>query len=252
MIKTHHLAKILGIAIIATTFTACTQLSPNKPRMGMVLDEETGLLFGSAIDGNLITDASFYVNRSLKVRTRNTSGDRAFNLTDFTQELIQAYEAKGYEPEKKDGFGLLMDINVLYSGQIQSNQSTQLGIIGAMMGSTYGGATNKGNILATITGATVGHILGSYVTDDTYMVVAEVTFGVVKRRRLSKKRVTFSRSKKLTNIDDPNHEEKVYLRGFKKTFTTQFTVYAGGRNLKQSEIAEEVRKRAVRIAADYI
>lgn len=252
MTKTHHLARALAFALIATTFSACTQILPNKPRLGMVVNEETGLLFGSAIDGNLITDASFYVNRSLKVRTRNTSGDQAFNLTDFTDDLVSAYEAKGYEPTQKDGFGLLMDINVLYSGQIQTNQSMQLGIIGAMMGSTYGGASNKGNIIAAITGATVGHILGSYITDDTYMVVAEVTFGVVKEYRISKKRVTFSRSKKLTNIDDPTEDEKVYARGFKKTFTTQFTVYAGGRNVKQSEIAEEVRKRAVRIAADYI
>ncbi|PCI41522.1 MAG: hypothetical protein COB46_03225 [Rhodospirillaceae bacterium] len=255
MIKTHHLSRALGIAgiaVIAMTFTACTQVSPNQSRMGMVIDEKTGLLFGSAIDGNLITDASFYTNRSLKVRTRNTSGDTTFNLSDFTQDLVAAYEAKGYEPTQKDGFGLLMDINVLYSGQAQSTQSTQLGIIGALMGSTYGGATQKGNILASITGATLGHILGSYITDDTYMVVAEVTFGVVKKYRISKKRVTFSRSKKLANIDDPDWDEKVYARGFKETFTTQFTVYAGGRNVKQSEIADEVRKRAVRIAADYI
>ena len=252
MIKTQHLRHALSIAVIATALTACTQVSPNKSRMGMVVDEESGLLFGSAIDSNLITDASFYSNRALKVRTRNTSGDETFNLVDFTEDLVSAYRAKGYEPNQKDGFGLLMDVNVLYSGQAQSTQSTQLGIIGAMMGSTYGGSTQKGNILASISGATLGHILGSYVTDDTYMVVAEVTFGVVKKYKVSKKRVTFSRSKKLVDIDDPTTEEKVYARGFKESFTTQFTVYAGGRNVKQSEIAEEVRKRAVRIAADYI
>jgi len=246
-----QLLKTFAIAFIATTFTACSQL-PNHSRMGMVVDEKTGLLYGSAIERNLVTDASFYNNRSIKVRTRNTSGDVTFNLKDFTKDLIAAYEAKGYEPTDKDGFGLLMDINVMYSGQIQSTQSSQFSVLGALVGSTYGGGTQKGNIVATVTGATLGNILGSYVTDDTYMVVAEVTFGVVKTYKISQKRVTFSRSKKLVNIDDPTRKEKVFARGFKKTFTTQFTVYAGGRNVKQREIAEEVRKRAVRIAADFI
>jgi len=220
--------------------------------MGMVVDEQTGLLYGSAIERNLVTDASFYANRSIKVRTRNTSGDTTFNLKDFTQDLNAEYLAKGYKPTDEDGFGLLMDVNVMYSGQIQSTQSTQFSIVGALIGSTYGGSTQKGNIVATATGATIGNILGAYATDDTYMVVAEVTFGVVKKYKVSRKRVTFSRSEKLTNIDDPLREEKVYARGFKKSFTTQFTVYAGGRNVKQSEIADEVRKRAVRIAANYI
>lgn len=240
----------LTMACVAFGLTACAP--PNKPRMGMVIDEKTGLLFGSAIESNLITDASFYVNRTIKVRTRNTSGDQAFNLNAFTTDLKDAYSAKGYEPTDDDGFGLMMDINVMYSGQIQTNQSAEFGIVGALLGATYGGNTQKGNLIATATGATLGNILGMYATDDTYMVVAEVTFGVVKKYKLSKKRVTFSRSKKLTNIDDPTQHEQVYARGFKKTFTTQFTVYAGGRNTKQSDVADQVRRRAVRIAADFI
>ncbi|MBL4692435.1 MAG: hypothetical protein JKY92_03805 [Magnetovibrio sp.] len=250
MTHTKRFLSTLSFACLVFGLSACAP--PNKPRMGMVIDEKTGLLYGSAIEKNLVTDASFYVNRSIKVRTRNTSGDTTFNLTSFTDNLKSAYKAKGYEPTDGDRFGLMMDINVMYSGQIQSNRSTEFGIIGALMGSTYGGATQKGNIIATATGATLGNILGMYATDDTYMVVAEVTFGVVKKYRISKKRVTFSRSRKLANIDDPNRQEKVYARGFKKTFTTQFTVYAGGRNTSQSEIADEVRRRAVRIAADFI
>jgi len=251
MINIKHLARTLTFAALTVALSSCTA-PPNQSRMGMVVDEDTGLLFGSAIENNLVTDASFYTNRSIKVRTRNTSGDTAFNLKDFTDNLISSYRAKGYEPTDKDGFGLLMDVNVLYSGQVQTTQSTQFSVIGALMGSTYGGGSQKGNIVATATGATLGHILGSYLTDDTYMIVAEVTFGEVKEYKQSKKRVTFSRSEKLANIDDPTSEEKVYARGFKNTFTTQFTVYAGGRNLKQSEITDEVRKRAVRIAADFI
>lgn len=241
----------VGLAL-SLTLTAC-DLAPNKPRLGMVVDEQSGLMFGSAIEDNLVTDATFYTDRTLKVRTRNTSGDRAFDLDGFTSDLKAAYQGKGYEPiQDGDPFGLMMDINVMYSGQIQNNQSMQFSIVGGLLGATYGGETDRGKIAATTSGAALGHIMGQYATEDTYMIVARVTFGVVKPYKISQKRVTFSRSEKLANIDDPNEDGKVYARGFKKTFSTQFTVFAGGRNLGQGEIAEQVRARAVRIAADFI
>jgi len=251
-ITTKHLTHITAAAFIALTLSAC-DLMPNTPRLGMVIDEKTGLQFGSAIENNLVTDATFYTDKTIKVRTRNTSGDQAFDLNGFTQDLKTAYRKKGYEPIKTgEPFGLLMDINVMYSGQVQTNQAQGFSLVGALLGSTYGGTTRRGQIAATTSGAALGSILGQYATEDTYMIVAQVTFGVVKSRKISKKRVTFSRSERLVHIDDPTVSEKVYARGFKKTFTTQFTVYAGGRNLSQSEIAEQVKQRAIRIAADFI
>lgn len=244
--------KLACSVLLGLVLSACSGL-PNTPRLGMVVDEQSGLMFGSAIEGSLVTDATFYTNKTLKVRTRNTSGDVAFDLDGFTNDLKAAYGNKGYEPIR-DGetFGLMMDVNVLYSGQIQTNQAVQFSVIGGLLGQTYGGVTDRGKITATATGAALGHVIGQYATEDTYMIVAEVTFGVVKQYQTSKKRVTFSRSEKLVNLDDPTQGEQVYARGFKKTFSTQFTVYAGGRNLNQSDIAEQVRQRAVRIAADFI
>jgi len=248
---TTYLIRTLAAALAVFTLSAC-DLVPNSPRLGMVVDEDTGLLFGSAIEDNLVTDATFYTDKSLKVRTRNTSGDQAFDLNGFTNDLKAAYGNKGYDPIVDGPFGLMMDVNVMYSGQVQTSQATQFSVVGGLLGVTYGGDTRRGRITGLTSGATLGNVIGSFATEDTYMVVAQVTFGVVKRRKISKKRVTFSRSAKLANIDDPTEIEKVYKRGFKKTFTTQFTVYAGGRNLSQSEIAEQVKQRAVRIAADFI
>lgn len=252
MTTKHIFPRASLVVFIGLIISACSVM-PNKPRLGMVVDQKTGLMFGSAIENNLVTDATFYSNRTLKVRTRNTSGDDAFILTSFKDDLKTAYSAKGYEPiNDGEPFGLLMDINVMYSGQVQTNQAAQFSLVGALLGSTYSGNTDRGKIVAVTSGAALGNIIGQFATEDTYMIVANVTFGVVKSRKISKRRVTFSRSKKLANIDDPTKDEKVYARGFKKTFTTQFTVFAGGRNISQSEIVEQVRKRAVRIAADFI
>lgn len=252
MTLTTQLARTALALLLSLGLGACDMM-PNKPRLGMVVDEETGLMFGSAIEGSLVTDASFYSDKTLKVRTRNTSGDTAFDLDGFGADLQAAYGNKGYQPiQDGEPFGLMMDVNVLYSGQVQTNQTTQFSVVGGLLGLTYGGASDRGKVAATTSGAALGHILGQYATEDTYMIVAQVTFGVVEPYKLSKKRVTFSRSEKLANIDDLTEQEKIYARGFKKTFATQFTVYAGGRNLSQGEIAEQVRQRAVRIAADFI
>jgi len=245
-----HAAIAVTIAFIAAGLSACSY--PSSTRMGMVTDEETGLMFGSAIEKNLITDASFYRNRKIKVRTRNTSGDEVFNLGRFSDDLNTAYATKGYEPTSAEDFGLLMDVNVMYSGQVQTNRASSYRLIGALLGATYGGETDRGLLTGTVTGAALGNIAGHFDTQDTYMVVAQVTFGVLKPYKETRKRITFSRSAKLKTIDDPNEDEKIINRGFKKTVSTQIAVYAGGRNLAQSEIAEEVRKRAVRIVADFI
>lgn len=230
--------------------SACTGTSTS--RMGMVKDAETGLMYGSAIEKNFVTDATFYANRKIKVRARNTSGDSSFGLNSFTRDLNDAYAQKGYEPTGEDDFGLMMDINVLYSGQTQTNRASAFTLVGALLGSTYGGETRRGQLVGTVAGAELGNIIGRFDTEDTYMVIAQVTFGVVKPFKQSQKRITFSRSEKIADIDEPDEDEKVIRRGFKKTYSTQFAVYAGGRNIDQAAIAEEVRKRAVRIVADFI
>lgn len=238
--------------LVFTTFVLSSCITPAKPRMGMVRDESSGLMYGSAIENNLVTDASFYKNRKIKVRTRNTSGDQAFNLNSFTDDLSTAYTAKGYEPTNQDDFGLIMDVNVMYSGQVQTNRARSYRVIGGLLGATYGGETQRGLLTGTVSGAAIGNIIGQFDTQDTYMVIAQVTFAVLKPFKETNKRITFSRGDKLENIDDPNDEEKVITRSIKETFNTQIAVYAGGRNLAQSEIIDEVRKRAVRIVADYI
>jgi len=238
--------------LVFATFALTSCITPAEPRMGMVRDEHSGLMYGSAIENNLVTDASFYKNRKIKVRTRNTSGDRAFNLEHFTTDLNAAYAAKGYEPTTQEDFGLIMDVNVMYSGQVQTNRARSYRVIGGLLGATYGGETQRGLLTGTVSGAAIGNIVGQFDTQDTYMVIAQVTFAVLKPHKETKKRITFSRSDKLKNIDDPNDDEKVITRSIKETFNTQIAVYAGGRNLAQSKIVDEVRKCAVRIVADYI
>lgn len=232
-----------------------TGCANNPSRMGMVKNNSTGLQFGSIVEKNIVTDASFFQNKKIKIRTRNTSGDTEFDLRSFTRRLKNIYASKGYLPTERNDFGLIIDVNVTYSGQVQSNLAKEYAFLGAAGGGLFGAATTSGNAIGTVAGvfagATLGNIIGSYVTDDTYIIISKVTFGEIKTKNIQKKSITFSRSPK-TRYDSDDQDAHNFQRGFKETHSTGVAVFAGGRNVNQSRIVGEVRERIVRIVGDII
>lgn len=219
-------------------------------RMGMV-KQENGLMIGSAISNNLVTDASFYRNPSMKLRTRNTSGDSAFDMKGFRDQLAQGYADKGY-PESEDDFGLLLDVNVVYSGQIQENMAQEYGLLGAAGGGVggYRSQARAGTAVGVVAGATIGSIIGSFVTDDTYVIVSRNTLTVTTRANQTAKAgksVVFNRSATPRERDEGDAPASIL-----KTAEAQVAVFAGGRNTPQRNITGMVRERMVRIMADLI
>ncbi len=245
--------RALCLIVLAAGLTGCLTSRP-PAHQGLVKDPKTGLLYGSVIDGAMISEPSFYTNPRIKVRVRNTSGDLAFDLEQFRTEIEDAYAEKGFAPTRKDDFGLLVNLDVHYSGHFQNDMAGQWGFLGAAMGGLAGVAqgTQKASAVGLLTGATLGSVAGSYVREDTYIVVASITFGIIKKFKQSRKRVTFSRSETLKNIDDPDEDDKIDRRGFKRSYTRQLAVYAGGTNVQQAQIAAEVRRRVVRIVGDFL
>lgn len=242
--------RFLTTALIALILSSC--VGAPTTRMGMIKDPDTGLMIGSRVENSFITDASFHKNSKIKVRIRNTSGDTAFNLNTFQSTLENAYANAGYEPTSEDDFGILVDVNVRYSGQIQTNLEAEYGFLGAAAGGITGYRSNAtaGTAIGTVAGATLGSIAGSFATDDTYIIITNVTYAIIKDTRSKKpaKTVTFNRSKSIYN-EDKKKEKK---RGMKKTITSGVAVYAGGRNTPQSVITEQVRERIARIVSNII
>lgn len=88
MFRPIKVALMIGVAAFVSACAA-------PPRMGMVKDPQTGLQFGSMIEKNFFLDASQFKNRSIKVSTRNTSGDQAYQVSAFTNDLNGAFSRKG-------------------------------------------------------------------------------------------------------------------------------------------------------------
>lgn len=232
--------------------SACTA---SKSRMGMV-QQGDGLMYGSSMDSQFIVDSSLFANNKVKLRIRNTSGDPAFDLHGFQNQLEDNYRALGYEPVKGNDFGLLLDINVTYSGQIQDDMRDDFQFAGGAAGLVAGarqpvrrGNTNEalaGGAAGAVAGATIGYILGSYVTDDTYIIVSHITLATVApREETDGTTIFFGKKEKISR-------KKNNFRGFRQRETANLAVYAGGRNVSQSEITDGVRQRMIRIMSDLI
>ena len=232
--------------LVATGLVACAP----RQHGGMVVDPETGLQYGAVIERSLVVEPSQFADRRLKLRLRNSSGDAVFDLGGFRQSLEGAYHAKGYAPGANDDFGVLLDVNVVYSGQTSESLAVQYGFLGAAAGGVggYHSGIDASAATGTVTGTALGAILGSYVTDDTYIVIAEVTLAVPDERGGRTERVI------QFGVDDAaeSRSEDTGRRRFDETLNTRIAVFAGGRNAAQAEIAAEVRRRFERILADVI
>lgn len=235
----------LAAAVLILSLTGC--VGAEQSRLNMVRAAD-GNLYGSTVSGSLFTDPAFFPNKKMKITIRNTSGDQAFDLAGFRGDLSRAYDAKGYTEAGASDFGLKIDVNVRYSGHIQENMQQQFAFLGAAAGGIQGARSQAsyGAAMGTVGGATLGAIIGSFITQDTYIVVATVHVGVREPHAKHKKVITFDRSPKSVTDEDTGFGR------WRETKTIEIAVYGGGTNVNQRQIAAEVRRRIVRIASDII
>ncbi|WP_320007561.1 complement resistance protein TraT [Maridesulfovibrio sp.] len=222
----------------------------SKQRMGMVREENTGLMYGSMTSSNFVVDASQFDSPVIKLTIRNTSGDPAINLKALRRTLERAYTEKGYKVVKTGKYSMHLDINLRYSGQISQDMVNELSLWGGAGGAYMGGSVGQtldSLVLGSASGAAIGAIIGQYVTQDTYIMVADVVLGIVDK--YAKKR------KFIVQFDDTQIDWQDQDDGFtsyRSRERLQAAVYAGGDNTAQSKIVQGVTLRFKRILQDII
>jgi uncharacterized protein YcfJ len=235
---------LLGSGALA--LGAC-QANPS-PQLGLVRDPQTGLSFGSVVERHVVFDANQVRDRRLGVFVRNTSGDTAFDMSRFATQIGQSYASRGFQPVDGADYGLRVDVNVVRSSQISESYMAEFGFLGAAAGGIAGrrSQTAQGTAIGVVAGATLGAILGSYVTNDTFIVISAFTLTVFDTRTGTTQRgITFEGSPRMVERDTD-------FRPARMTIHNQFAVFAGGRMTTQAQVADHVRQRAARIAADLI
>lgn len=256
-----HSVRTLAVVLLAmfstTILVGCKGTLHNQ--LGLVKDESSGLMFGSRVERNIIVDSSFFRNKKIKIRTRNTSGDLAFDLSSFNRRIANDFVEKGYDPvsSTSDDFGLLLDINVMYSGHIETSAVNEFAFLGAAVGAVRGAKSSSdyGRVTGPVGGAALGAVIGANITEDTYIIVSRITFSEIKGgKKKTGKTITFSRSfdPKWDEEEREEKEERRSTRGVKKLYASGVAAYGGGANTSQSEIAKQVRERIVRILSNII
>lgn len=131
-----------------------------------------------------------------------------------------------------------------------TTMTAEFAFLGASAGGLSGFGVSRsalGTATGIVSGATLGAILGSHITNDTYVVVADVTLGVPDPEREQHNAViTFGDSERKES------QRRSNCRPFRQRVDTAIAVYAGGRNVRQAEIAGAVQQRFVRIRSDVL
>ena len=238
--------KLIIVLFLITFITGCAQNS----RLGMMPGAD-GNMYGAAVEKNLVIDATQFEDNSVKVTIRNTSGDLSLDLPRLKYSIEEKLRSKGYSvvTDSATNFRIRYDINVTYSGYIRQNMSLELGSLGAAVGGIagYRSSDSAGTAIGLVSGVTIGTILGSYISDDTYITVTDVTLAIKKNDSGKvKRKIVFDSSPAL------QEDHASGITRFEQTLTNKVAVYAGGRNTKQEDIISEVKARLTRILSDII
>ena len=144
---------------------------------------------------------------------------------------------------------MLIDINVMYSGQVSRSLVGQFAFLGGALGGVagYRSETMAGTALGILSGVTLGAIIGSYMTDDTYIIIASISVAVIDQEIGNRKTtIVFGDSAKKESIDRSG------FKVFTQKLGTHLAVYAGGRNVTQQDITSGVRGRFESVLKDII
>ncbi len=221
-----------------------------KQRMGMVRDQNTGLLYGSMTSSNFVIDPSQFDTPVLKLTIRNTSGDPAINLKALRNSLEAAYRDKGYKIVKTGKYSMHLDINLRYSGQISQNMVDEISLWGGAGGAYAGasiGQTIDSVVLGSASGAAIGTIIGQYTTQDTYIMKADVVLGIVDKYAKKRRYVVQFEDTQIKWDDEDDG-----FTSYRSRERIQAAVYAGGNNTPQSKIVRGVTLRFKGILQDII
>ena len=218
---------ILAGMVMVLLLSSCSY----EPRGGMV-EFENGLFIGSSVQNSIVVDPFLFSDRRLKVRTRNSSGDTAFDMPALQREVTGQLYTEGYLPADATGYGLLLDLNLVYSGQETDDRATEGALVGGVLGhelaadeSPKGSAKIGGALL----GAVIGDAVGRAASQDTYFSTVEVTLLVIDTK------------------NSTNGERNIF-----NEYHSTVEVSAGGARTSQYEVAEAMRKRVTKILLEML
>ncbi|HLO76841.1 MAG TPA: complement resistance protein TraT, partial [Magnetospirillum sp.] len=233
------------VAGLAAALGACQRRNVGD----MVVDSKTDRMYGMRSDNSVLVDPAMFPNKRLKLSLRNMSGDPVWDLDAIRERLYQGYVSKGYARSDGNDFGLKVDLNVIRSQQFDRDMITQFGFLGGNMGVVAGGVVGAGAGglsgaamgagVGMAAGAALGTLAGYFTNDNIYVVITEATFAVRRNAAKARRVVTFDGSPRVEEWDETG------FGSFNRVHRVLIANYGGGRNVTQTDIAQDIRERQV-------
>lgn len=231
---------------LAAALSACQRANNGD----MVVDPKTDRMYGMRSDASLFTDSTLFPNKRLKLALRNMSGDQVWDLDATRDRLYQGYVGKGYQRSDGNDFGVKVDLNVVRSQQFDRDMMAQFGFLGStggsLVGAGIGGAAAGGTGalagagIGMASGTALGTLAGYFTTDSIYVVITEAIFAIRRNASKARRVVTFDGSPRVEEWEESGYGS------FHRVHRVLIANYGGGRNVTQTEIAQDIRERQIR------
>lgn len=210
---------------------------------------------GSATSKNVFIDPSQFVNRSVKVRLRNSSGDPSIDLSAIRGEMESGLRTAGYQVVESN-FGILVDVNLYFMSSVAQGRQRASNEVGMLLGGVAGYEMAKrpggigagsGALVGAVAGATLQEVLRSNNEYSTYLVLSDVNIGVVKQE--NKKKDFFIIG---GNRIEQREDERGTFESFAMRETVKVAVYAGDRPELRARVVSAIQDRLARVLSNLL
>jgi hypothetical protein len=217
---------------------------------------DEGFRIGSATSKNVFVDPSQFVNRVVKLRLRNSSGDPGIDVNRIRSSVESGLRSAGYTVSDSN-FGLVLDVNLYFMNTVAVGRQRASNEVGLLLGGVAGyemarrpggiGA-GSGAIVGAIAGATLQEVLRGNTEYDSYVAVCDVNIGVIKQENKRKDSFVIGGNRVEHGRDDENGT----FESFAMRETVKISVYAGDRRERRPQVMDAIQDRLARVVSNLI
>jgi hypothetical protein len=220
------------------------------------MPQQQNFKIGSSTSKNIFISSDQFLNKTIKVRLRNSSGDPDFNPLHMRTMVENGLISAGYKISNENA-GIILDINLYFVGNVAAGRQRAGNEIGALLGAVAGYELSKGSGgIGAGSGAILGAIAGSSLQDviranneiNTYLVLCDVNIGIVQQE--SKSRDDFKIGG--NRIEHKFDEDRLTFESFALKETLKISVYAGDRVENKFKVIQAIQDRLARVVSNII
>jgi hypothetical protein len=220
------------------------------------MPQQQNFKIGSSTSKNLFISSDQFLNKTIKVRLRNSSGDPDFNPLHMRTIVENGLTSAGYKISNENA-GIVLDINLYFVGNVAAGRQRAGNEVGALLGAVAGYEVSKGSggigagsgaILGAIAGSTLQDVIKANNEINTYLILCDVNIGVVQQESKSRDNFVIGGNR----FEHKLEVEKSTFESFALKDTLKISVYAGDKVENKYKVIQAIQDRLARVVSNII